>query len=216
MSFDPIQPVPAQSPSVFPPANQTNMQRLQALFSADHQFNLSAAANDGWHKIIRWVAQGGSYADGTPPTDPSTPLAYTKTIPFIDNNAIVNFNVPLIKSTNGIEFPLLPTIRAYVNFQGSSSNGAQVIRQSFNVASVVRLETGTYKINFGQPLTNNRYVTIVTGMALGNGSRINGFVEGAANYGDVVKTDSVIASFTGASDNFRDVRAGNVIVYGLS
>lgn len=216
MSFDPIQPVPAQSPAVFPPANQTNMQRLQALFSADHQFNLSAAANDGWHKIIRWVSQAGSYGDGTPPTNPSTPLFYTKNIPFIDNNAIVNYNIPLVKSTNGIEFPILPTVRAYVNFQGSNVNGAQVIRQSFNVQSVERIEEGVYRVNFGQALTNNRYVTIATGMALGNKGRINGFVDGNTNYGNIVKTDSVTVAFTGSSDNFRDVRAGNVIVFGIA
>lgn len=59
MTFNPANPPNAESPALFPAENRTNMLRLQTLFGQDHQFNNSAATNDGWHKIVHWVEQSG-------------------------------------------------------------------------------------------------------------------------------------------------------------
>lgn len=57
MTFSASVPLNSDSPSVFPAQNQTNMARLQTLLSADHQFNLSAASNDGYHNLVHLTQQ---------------------------------------------------------------------------------------------------------------------------------------------------------------
>lgn len=47
-----------------------------------------------------------------------------------------------------------PKIRAWVNFDGS---GSIVIRESFNVSSVVDNGTGDFTVNFSQPMNNSNY-----------------------------------------------------------
>jgi hypothetical protein len=58
MSFNPSVPLVTDSPSIFPTQNQTNMGRLQTILGVDHQFNLSAAANDGYHNLIHMQIPG--------------------------------------------------------------------------------------------------------------------------------------------------------------
>lgn len=62
MTFNAAVPLNSDSPSIFPAQNQTNMARLQTLIGADHQFNLSAAANDGYHNLIHLTQQAPSGA----------------------------------------------------------------------------------------------------------------------------------------------------------
>lgn len=57
MTFDPAIPLSTDSPSIFPAQSQTNFGRLQTLVGADHQFNLTAAANDGYHTLIHMIPQ---------------------------------------------------------------------------------------------------------------------------------------------------------------
>lgn len=57
MTFDPAVPLPGNSPGIFPAQNQVNMARIQAIVGADHQFNPTAAANDGYHKLIHMTQQ---------------------------------------------------------------------------------------------------------------------------------------------------------------
>lgn len=57
MSFNASVPLSTDSPSLFPSQNQTNMSRLQTIVSADHQFNLSATADDGYHNLIHMTQQ---------------------------------------------------------------------------------------------------------------------------------------------------------------
>lgn len=59
MTFNAGKPSSGESPALFPAENQANMSRLQTMFSEDHQFNTTAASNDGWHKILHWVQQSG-------------------------------------------------------------------------------------------------------------------------------------------------------------
>lgn len=57
MTFNPAVPLNSDSPGIFPAQNQTNMARLQTLVGADHQFNLTAAANDGYHNLVHLTQQ---------------------------------------------------------------------------------------------------------------------------------------------------------------
>lgn len=62
MTFSAAVPLNSDSPATFPTQNQTNMARLQTIVGADHQFNLSAAADDGYHNIIHLTQQAPSGA----------------------------------------------------------------------------------------------------------------------------------------------------------
>ena len=57
MTFNPTVPLNSDSPAIFPAQNQTNMSRLQTIVGADHQFNLSAATNDGYHTLVHMIPQ---------------------------------------------------------------------------------------------------------------------------------------------------------------
>jgi hypothetical protein len=52
MTFNAAVPLNSDSPAIFPSQNQVNMARLQTLLGANHQFNLTAAADDGYHNLI--------------------------------------------------------------------------------------------------------------------------------------------------------------------
>ncbi len=60
MTFNALIPLASDSPGLFPAQCQTNWSRLQTIISADHQFNLSAATNDGYHTLIRLIPQAPS------------------------------------------------------------------------------------------------------------------------------------------------------------
>ena len=62
MSFNAAVPLNSDSPSLFPAQNQTNMTRLRTIVGADHQFNLAALANDGYHNLIHLTQQAPSGA----------------------------------------------------------------------------------------------------------------------------------------------------------
>jgi hypothetical protein len=49
MTFNPSIPNAALPPNLFPPQNSANFTQLQKIISADHQFNTTAQANDGFH-----------------------------------------------------------------------------------------------------------------------------------------------------------------------
>jgi len=57
MTFNPAVPLNGDSPAIFPSQNQVNMARLQTIIGADHQFNLTAAADDGYHNVIHLTQQ---------------------------------------------------------------------------------------------------------------------------------------------------------------
>jgi len=60
MTFNPAIPLNSDSPGIFPAQSQANFTRLQTIMSSDHQFNLTAAANDGWHTLIHLIPQAPS------------------------------------------------------------------------------------------------------------------------------------------------------------
>lgn len=57
MSYDPGIPNSADSPAIFPAQAQTNWGRLQTIIGADHQFNLPAGADDGYHTVVHMPPQ---------------------------------------------------------------------------------------------------------------------------------------------------------------
>ena len=57
MTFNAAVPLNSDSPAIFPSQNQVNMARLQTLLGANHQFNLTAAADDGYHNLIVMTEQ---------------------------------------------------------------------------------------------------------------------------------------------------------------
>lgn len=50
-------PLASDSPGIFPSQAQTNFARLKTIIGADHQFNDSALANDGYHNLIHMTEQ---------------------------------------------------------------------------------------------------------------------------------------------------------------
>lgn len=75
MTFNVNVPLASTSPGLFPAQNIANYGRLQALISGDHQFNNSAAANDGKHKQVTYINR----ADPTGPLPAGTDfIGYTK------------------------------------------------------------------------------------------------------------------------------------------
>lgn len=63
--------------------------------------------------------------------------------------------------------------KAWVNFTGSGSNGAQTINASYNVTSVTRTASGQYTIAFTTAFASASYV----GIGTNNGITTDGFVE---------------------------------------
>lgn len=203
MTYNPAIPLNSDSPSIFPAQSQANFTRLQTLVGADHQFNLTAAANDGYHNLIHMTQQSPSGALA------STGRLYVK---------VVSGQVNLFYMDDaGTEYQISPTlpIRASVNFNGTGANGAQVIRSQFNVASVVKTGTGLYTINFTTPMPNNNYIVHLVGMR-NTESQSHGYILGDATYGNSVSTTFVKVKFIGGTSSTDDVLMGNVTILSVS
>ena len=149
-TYNPAIPLNSDSPSIFPAQSQGNFTRLETLVGADHQFNLTAAANDGYHNLIHMTQQSPSGALA------STGRLYVK---------VVSGQVNLFYMDDaGTEYQISPTlpIRASVNFDGTGAVGAQSIRSQYNVTSVVKTGTGLYTITFTSAMTNANYIVQVS------------------------------------------------------
>lgn len=200
MTFNPAVPLNSDSPGIFPAQNQTNMTRLQTILSADHQFNLTAAANDGWHTLIHMIPQAPSGAlSGIGRLYPKS-VSGTVQLFYMDDT--------------GAETQITPRdaalgLFAAVNFNGVS--GA-VIRSSLNVSGVVRNAEGKYTISFTNPAPNNNYLVQITGMR-DSDNFSNGFVLGNASYGSSVQTGLLKVGFSGEGSSYRDAFMANVMVY---
>ena len=204
MTFNPTVPLNSDSPSIFPAQGQANFTRLQTIIGVDHQFNLSPAANDGWHNLIHMTQQAPSGALA------ATGRAYVKSSAGQVNDFYMD--------DAGTQYQITPTIpiRASVNFDGTGAVGAQSIRSQFNVASVMKTATGTYTINFTTAMPDANYMVQITGMRSTNADVCNGSVYGSSTYSSSVTTTSVRIFFNGSSDNLRDVIMGNVTIFSLS
>lgn len=200
MTFSPSVPLNSDSPGVFPAQNQANMNRLQTLLGADHQFNLTAAANDGWHNLVHLTQQA-----------PAGALAATGRLYVKSSASRIH---AFYMDDTGAEYQMTPTmpIRAAVNFNGTGANGVKTMRSQFNVASVTKTGTGKYTITFTTPMPNDSYIVMATGMRPATGDISNGLVAGDAVYSNSVNTTRVKVEFNGGSSNLADVLMGNIII----
>lgn len=200
MTYNALIPLNSDSPALFPAQSQANFTRLQTMIGADHQFNLTAAADDGYHNIIHLTQQA-----------PSGALAaigrlYAKS----SAGRIHGFYM----DDTGDEYQITPTmpIRAAVNFDGTGAVGVQVIRSQFNVASVNRTATGKYTITFTTAMPDANYIVVIAGMRNASGDISNGLIAGDATYSNSVTTTTLKIEFNGGTSSLQNVLMGNVII----
>jgi len=200
MTFNAAVPLPSDSPGIFPAQNQTNMARLQTIIGADHQFNLTAAANDGYHNLVHLTIQAPTGALA------STGRLYSK----ISAGVVQLFYM----DDTGMEYQMTPMmpVRAAVNFNGTGGNGIKTMRSQFNVASVTKTATGKYTITFTTPMPDANYIVMATGMRNSSGDISNGLVAGNSTYSNSVTTALVKVEFNGGSSSLQDVLMGNIII----
>lgn len=196
MTFNASTPLNTDSPSIFPAQNQTNMSRLQILLGADHQFNLTAAADDGYHNVIHMTQQA-----------PSGVLAGTGRYYAKSSAGKIN---AFYLDDSGADYQITPTlpIRASVNFNGTGAVGLQTIRSQYNVTSVEKISTGIYKVTFTTPMPNDLYIVSVSGMRFAS-------VLNNAIYGSSVTTTFVMVQFTNPG-SFADTLMGNVTIFSVT
>lgn len=198
MTYNPTVPLNSDSPSIFPAQGQANFTRLQTLLGADHQFNLSAAADDGYHNLVHLTQQA-----------PAGALAATGRLYAKSSGSRIHL---FYMDDTGVQYQLSPgmPIRAAVNFNGV---GGAVIRSSYNVASVTRLATGRYQINFTDAMPNANYIVQVTGMRNSSGSLATCCVEGNATYSTSVSTTMVRVDGFNNAGNLQDMLMMNVTIF---
>lgn len=206
MSFNASVPLNSDSPSIFPAQNQTNMTRLQTIVGADHQFNLTAAADDGYHNLIHLTQQA-----------PSGALAALGRLYGKSSSGRVH---QFYMDSAGTEYQITPTmpIRAAVNFDGTGGVGAQSIRSQYNVSSVSKTADGTYTINFTTAMPDANYMVFALGMRNTSSFPATAIpqVLGDPTYGSSVTTASVKIQFVSDSGNLRNVLMGNVVIMSVA
>ena len=67
MTFNPSVPNPSQAPNLFPAQNSANFTQLRKIIAADHQFNNTAQATDGFHNQCTMIVRAtpGSVPTGS-------------------------------------------------------------------------------------------------------------------------------------------------------
>ena len=204
MTYNALIPLNSDSPSIFPAQSQANFTRLQTIISADHQFNLTAAANDGYHNLIHMTQQA-----------PSGALAATGR--YYAKSSAGRIHAFYMDDT-GAEYQITPAmpIRAAANFNGTGAVGAQTLRSTYNITSVVKVSTGVYTVNFTTAMPNDGYIVHLTGMRALSGRLCFGDVIGDATYGNSVTTTSLKIVFFNTDDTPVDVLMGNITVFSVT
>tara|TARA_Y100000385_G_scaffold251545_1_gene274349 strand:+ start:18219 stop:19196 length:978 start_codon:yes stop_codon:yes gene_type:complete len=101
----------------------------------------------------------------------------------------------------------------------NSNSGANVINESFNIASLERIAVGQYKITFSTPFPTTKYVAIGTSNGRTGGSNPTDFENNTVGIVDRATTHMVVAIISddhAQSNNYVDAAVVDVIVYGLS
>lgn len=210
MTFNPAVPLAGDSPAVFPAQNSTNFTRLQTLLGADHQFNNTAAANDGYHNLVHLTQQAPA----------SSPLATIGRVYAKASGGQINL---FYMDDAGTEYQITPTmpIRAAVNFAGNGAIGAQAIRSSYNVTSVTKTANGAYTVVFPVGvLPDADYIVQITGMRDTAGLSSIGSIRGGT-YGTSVTATTLLITFSGETNSssgisLKDVVMGNVTVFSIT
>ena len=204
MTFNASIPLNSDSPAIFPGQSQTNYTRLQTLLGADHEFNLTAAANDGYHNLVHLTQQA-----------PTGALAATGRL-FAKTSAgrVHQFYM----DDTGAEYQMTPSmpIRASVNFNGTGGVGVQTMRSQYNVTSVTKTGTGRYTIAFTTAMPDANYIVQMTGMRNTASDVSTGCVTSDPTYGSSVTTASVKVEFYGQANSHRDVLMGNVTIFSVT
>lgn len=121
MTFNAAVPLNSDSPAIFPSQNQVNMARLQTLLGANHQFNLTAAADDGYHNLIVMTEQAPTGAL------PGYGRLYVRT-----NAGVVQL---FYMDSTGREIQITPDdLLNPIKVNGSASLGSGASTTIFNVA----------------------------------------------------------------------------------
>lgn len=121
MTYNASVPVAGSSPGLFPSQANANFARLQTLLGADHQFNNSAAANDGYHKLVHMDIPNPLPTGALP----STGRLYVKT-----NSGLVQL---FYMDSAGTEYQLTPQSSTEVSkIVGSASLGSNGTISAFN------------------------------------------------------------------------------------
>lgn len=128
-------PNASQSPGLFPSQGNENFTRLKTIIGANHKFNDSAAADDGYHQNIKMLPIAVPSADATVGQAFANTADATGPLTYID------------QANNRYQItPCLP-MRAWVIFDGSG-NILNSGNAKFNVTNIIVQGTGIYKINF--------------------------------------------------------------------
>lgn len=138
MTFNASVPLNSDSPSIFPSQNQTNMSRLQTIIGADHQFNLTAAADDGYHNIVHLTQQA-----------PSGALAATGRMYVKSAGGAINL---FYMDDAGLEYQITPVSLAPTRVTGSVALAGSAT--SGTVYTIPNNSQGTIFVNYISPAGN--------------------------------------------------------------
>lgn len=159
----------ASSPSLFPTEAQTNWSRLQSIITADHLFSTSSSSDQGYHKIVHWVNQGGDLGDNSPAPATGVGQLYTKTVTTTGDASSTAGSSEHLCYQPGTDGAALREaslsacpVRAAVSFRGQTSNGACTVYWGHNVSGVSRTASGQYTISFTTDLPSIYYVPVIT------------------------------------------------------
>lgn len=138
MSFNAAVPLNSDSPSIFPSQNQTNMSRLQTILGADHQFNLTAAADDGYHNVVHLTQQA-----------PSGALAATGRMYVKSAGGAINL---FYMDDAGLEYQITPVSLAPTRVTGSVALAGSAT--SGTIYTIPNNSQGTIFVNYITPAGN--------------------------------------------------------------
>lgn len=202
MTFDATKPDASQSPSLAPAQIQTNWSRVKTLVDADHQFNDTAATNDGFHNQVSFLNNN------------ITSLPATKNAVMYSKNGDLGTgtNRDEVYSRNAsLECPF--ALRAFVMFDGRATNGACTLNSAFNVSGVSRTAEGLYTVTFSALLTDKFVVSCVAQSGAANKIRVLQPLRGAA-YTTAQTTTTLNLQCYNAGENLRDFTSAHVLIFG--
>lgn len=210
MTFNPSVPLTGDSPGLFPTQGQANFTRLQTIISKDHQFNNTAATNDGYHNIVHLTAQA---PDAT--VVPVSGRLYAKA----DGVGRLQINYMDDTPTPGpsLNYQVTPSmpIRAAVNFTGTTRNS------HFNVASVSNPSTGIYTITFetSSPMPTTNYIVQVTGQMQSAGASeilVGCVAQDGGSWGNAIQTTKVTVAFAKFNGSLAAPITGHITIFSVT
>ena len=189
----------------------TNNGALNTTFSRNH-IPLNIGTNNGKHTFIEMPIRA-SIPNPVPGLINGEGTLYTKT-------QATQSHLFYTPDNSGEEFQMTPCLplRAYVNFDGTGSNGvipAGNIRSSYNVANVNKQGTGDYIINFTNATPTANYIVQGIGMRNVGDDICNVQIRGSGGgYGNSVTTTSVRIQTNGGTSSLQSPIAVMIMVWG--